>query len=124
MKQVLIILLALTYVISTDIPDRTKSTYTKEKLITDPECGPDGGPKEQKDCKDAPRGFKCCFVAIPNESSKTGYDNYCMMHKKNNKTDLNEMKAFVAKESLYAVVTCDSNKLMISSLLFLTLFLL
>ena len=93
MKQVLIILLALTYVISTDIPDRTKSTYTKEKLRTNPECGPDEGPKEQKDCKDDPRGFKCCFVAIPNESSKTGYDNYCMMHKKNNKTDLNEMKA-------------------------------
>ena len=124
MKQVLIILLALTYVISTDIPDRTKSTYTKDKLRNDPECGPKDGPKEQKDCKDAPRGFKCCFVAIPNESSKTGYDNYCMMHKKNNKTDLNEMKAFVAKQSLYAVVTCDSNKLMISSLLFLTLFLL
>ena len=124
MKQVLIIILALTYVISTDIPDRTKSTYTKEKLITDPECGPKDGPKEQKDCKDAPRGFKCCFVAISNESSKTGYDNYCMMHKKNNKTDLNEMKAFVAKQSLYAVVTCDSNKLMISALLFLTLFLL
>ena len=124
MKQVLIILLALTYVISTDIPDRTKSTYTKEKLRADPECGPKEGPKEQKDCKDAPRGFKCCFVAIPNELSETGYDNYCMMHKKNNKTDLNEMKAFVAKESLYAVVTCDSNKLMISSLLFLTLFLL
>lgn len=123
MKQVLIILLALTYVLSTDIPDRTKVGYDIKKLKEDPECGPDDGPKEQKDCKDAPRGFRCCFVAIPKDDN-TGYDNYCLMHKKNNKTDLNEMKAFVAKQSLYAVVTCDSNKLMISSLLFLTLFLL
>ena len=123
MKQVLIILLALTYVLSTDIPDRTKVDYSLVNLKEDPECGPKEGPAQQKDCKDAPRGFRCCFVAIPKDDN-TGYDNYCLMHKKNNKTDLNEMKAFVAKQSLYAVVTCDSNKLMISSLLFLTLFLL
>lgn len=125
MKQVLLILLAFTFVLSKDIPDRTNVNYTLASLRQEPECGPDNGiPLEQKDCKDAPRGFKCCFVAIPSTTSDTGYENYCMMHKKNNKTDLNEMKAFVAIQSQYAIVTCDASKLMLSSLLFLTLLLL
>lgn len=115
--QIIILLIFTLQIIYTrDAPNRSDQNYTLHDECKNSDVD-EGGPKEQRDCDNADRGFSCCFVTVDD-------GNYCMEVKKGNKTDLNELKAFVAKKSLYATITCSSEKLLLSAFMFLFLLLL
>lgn len=115
--QIIILFIFSLQIIHTrDAPNRSDKNYTHH-LNKCKNSDVSGDPQEQRDCDNADRGFSCCFVTI-------GEKNYCMEVKKGNLTDFNELRAYVAKRSRYATITCSSEKLLLSSFLFMFLLLL
>ena len=116
--SLLIIISVLFNVIySLSIPMRN-STYPFKS-----DCEGDGKseiPTQVNDCIDhhINRKFKCCYVEV-NDLTTGEPIRVCMRVKKNNKTDLNQLKDFVSTQGLYSVVTCNENYLKNSILIFL-----
>ena len=116
--QIIILFIFSLQIIHTrDAPNRSDKEYILQNECINSDFDKEDHPNEQRDCDNADRGFSCCFVTI-------NQTNYCMEVKKGNKTDLNELRAYVAKHSRYATITCSSEKLLLSSFLFMFLLLL
>ena len=121
-KKFFFLFLLFSFIHSFNIPIRN-STYSLKS-----DCFEGNNKKDKpgsinfaQDCTDYKphRKFKCCFVHLYDSN-----ENYCMVVKKNNKTDLNELKAFVSTKSDYAVVTCSQKNVSVNNvfLFFLLLF--
>ena len=75
-----------------------------------------------EDCfdKSPRRKWKCCFFQYKEED---GWKNGCMRVKKNNITDLNDLKYFVSKLSQETVFNCRQNYIAYSFIISLSLLL-
>ena len=111
------ILFSLTLTI--DIPIRNSTYSLQNDCFTDKKKSK--SVEIAQDCTDYKpnRKFQCCFVYLYDTDS-----SYCMLAKKNNKTDLNELKGFVSTKSAYAVVTCSQNNINLNNMLILLFFIL
>ena len=86
----------------------------------------DAGGKEietAEDCfdKSPRRKWKCCFFQF--KINNVSFQNGCMKVKKNNITDLNDLKYFVSKLSTETVFNCRQNYIAYSFIISLSLLL-
>ena len=130
-KQFFFLFILFSFIYTFDIPMRNSSYKLHDDCF-------DGNNKKDKpgsisfaqDCTDYKphKKFKCCFVHIFDDSSNSNSEgesegqNYCMLVKKGNKTDLNELKAFVSTQAPYAVVTCSQKNINNNNILVFLLF--
>ena len=123
-KKFFFLFLLFSYIHSFNIPIRN-SSYTLRSDCFDGNNKKDkpGSINFAQDCTDYKphKKFKCCFVHLFDDENEEG-ENYCMIVKKNNNTDLNELKAFVTTKADYSIVTCSQKNIKIN--IFLLFFLL
>ena len=79
--------------------------------------------KSADDCfKKSPiRKWKCCYFEIWKDGERSGQG--CLKVRKNNQTDLNDAKNYVAEKGIDTVFTCEQNYLIYSFGFFILLLL-
>ena len=82
------------------------------------------GIEDPESCfKKSPRTkWKCCYFEYYNESTSE-YEKGCMRYRKNNISDLNDLKYYITKLSDDTILNCRQNYLISSFILSLTLLL-
>ena len=109
----IIIISIFSFIKSDDYINRHDGSAEKFDCLKDPSKG-ESEIKSADDCfKKSPlRKWKCCYFEY---KDKNGNDaKGCMKVRKNNQTDLNDLKDYVSTLSIDTVFTCEQNYLIYS----------
>ena len=108
----LLIITFLPFIKSEDYINRHDGNVNNYDCLKNPSKGSDEI-KSADDCfKKSPlRKWKCCYFEY---DKGNGNGKGCMRVRKNNQTDLNDLKDYVSKLSINTVFTCEQNYLIYS----------
>ena len=108
--NVLIIIAIFSYIKSEDFINRHDGYNNNFDCLENPETEK-GKIVSADDCfKKSPlRKWKCCYFETWKDGTMT--EKGCMKVRKNNETDLNDLKDFVSQRGIDTVFTCEQNYL-------------